>query len=597
MTTGGHDVGTLAARSPARAWWGLAAVLFTAFVATTAGVIGAVTAPEQVAEFGSNIQAAGLSSALALAVSAALLVPAGRLADRYGHKRTWLYGAALLVVSQLAVGTARSADALWVLKVLQGLAFAIVMPSVLALTLTLFPPGRRRAVAIASWTTVTAVAVAVAPLWAGFFAVEPTGWRGAYLVGAAATVVPIVVGWFVLADNRALDRTVYEGFDLPGTLWLVAWCVTFVVFLEQGRYFGWLRPAGTLRVADAEIPVTGVAFTPVLLVLTVLLVWAFVRTERRRNARRRVAVVERSLVRHRTFRAGIAGLALLFFASYGVLYVTPVYLATGLGLSPLTAGASVAAIGAGVLAGAQGVNIVGRRLPLRAVVGCTVLLQPAALAVLALSLRPATPVWLVTLLLFVYGVGWGASNVPITNLIYQRIPARLTGAATGTQLAARVLAGAVGTAVLGTAMTVVVVEGLRDATSEDRTLSVEQRRRLVASVDETVVSPSSFTSRGQQERPVNGSIVVPSPSGVAFALSESEFRAIYARGVRTALWIATLVSVLGVVAVSAIPRDETWTEFEEHGFERVANAPPAQTDTPQTDTPQTDTPQQGETDT
>lgn len=575
MTTGGHDVGTLAARSPARAWWGLVAVLFTAFVATTAGVIGAVTAPEQVAELGSNIQAAGLSAALSLAVSAALLVPSGRLADRYGHKRTWLYGTALLVVSQLAIGTARTADALWVLKVLQGVAFAVVMPSVLALTLTLFPPGRRRAVAIASWTTVTAAAIAVGPLWAGIFTVQPTGWRGAYLAGAAATVVPLVVGWLVLRDRRELDRTHYEGFDLPGTLWLVAWCVTFVVFLEQGRYFGWFRPATTLGVAGREVPVTGLAFAPFLFVLTVLLAWAFVRTERRRGERRRVAVVERSLVRHRTFRTGIAGLALLFFASYGVLYVMPVYLENGLGLSPLTAGAQVAAIGVGVLVGSQGANAVGRRLPLRSVVGGAVLVQPAALAVLALSLRATTPVWIVTALLFAYGAGWGAANTPIVNLVYLRIPERLTGAATGTQLAARVLAGAVGTAVLGTAMTAVVVAGLRDAALSDRSLTATQRREVAARIDETVVTPSTFTSRGQQERPETGRVVVPVRGGADLDLSEPEFRAVYADGVRTALWIATLVSVFGVVVIRAIPADETWSELEEHGFERVANAPPA----------------------
>src|SRR4051795_6309756 len=78
-------------------------------------------------------------------VIAALLVPAGGLADRFGHKRVFLAGIAAFTVFSLACAAAPSLETLIAARVLQGVGAAMVAPTSLAIVLDSFPSERRGA--------------------------------------------------------------------------------------------------------------------------------------------------------------------------------------------------------------------------------------------------------------------------------------------------------------------------------------------------------------------------------------------------------------------------------------------------------------------
>ena len=99
-------------------------------------------------------------------VFAALLVPAGRLADIVGRKRMFMVGIAVFLAASVLCGIAGSVETLVAARVLQAVGGAILVPTSLALILPEFPVSQR-AGAIAIWTATGAVAAAVGPSLGG----------------------------------------------------------------------------------------------------------------------------------------------------------------------------------------------------------------------------------------------------------------------------------------------------------------------------------------------------------------------------------------------------------------------------------------------
>src|SRR3954447_19169585 len=95
-------------------------------------------------------------------VFAALLVPAGRTADRLGRKRSFVAGLALLTFASAPCAAAPNVELLVAARVLQAIGAASVFPTSLALLLPEFPPTERRK-AVSIWAALGAVAAAAGP--------------------------------------------------------------------------------------------------------------------------------------------------------------------------------------------------------------------------------------------------------------------------------------------------------------------------------------------------------------------------------------------------------------------------------------------------
>src|SRR3954452_12659711 len=78
-------------------------------------------------------------------VFAALLVPAGRLADLVGRKRLFLWGLGIFVAASALCAAASGPWTLVGARVVQAIGAALLIPTSLALLLPEFPPGRRAA--------------------------------------------------------------------------------------------------------------------------------------------------------------------------------------------------------------------------------------------------------------------------------------------------------------------------------------------------------------------------------------------------------------------------------------------------------------------
>jgi EmrB/QacA subfamily drug resistance transporter len=270
-------------------------------------------------------------------VMAALLVPAGRLADLLGRKRLFMGGLVTFVGASALCAAAPGPGWLIAARILQAVGGAILMPTSLALLLAEFPP-KQRALAVAVWSATGAVAAAAGPPVGGLLV--QASWRWVFLVNLPIGLVTAVLAARVLIESRDPDGKAFP--DLAGAALLVLASSALMLAIVQGQSWGW-----------TSVRVLG------LLVVAAVLTAAFLYQSLRHGA----PVLELGLFRSRSFTAANIA-STLFFAAFGamllsnVLFLTRVWrediLTTGLQISPGPIMAAAFAVPGSILAGRYG---------------------------------------------------------------------------------------------------------------------------------------------------------------------------------------------------------------------------------------------------
>jgi MFS family permease len=136
---------------------------------------------------------------------AALTLLGGALGDRYGHRRLFLIGIALLGFATL--GCAISADwaQLVCARMVQGVGEALVLPGGLTILASAFAPERKGA-AVGIWSASAAVASAIAPAVAGLI-LDHGSWRNTFLMQVPLAVIAFVVAAFWVPKTQQDDHT------------------------------------------------------------------------------------------------------------------------------------------------------------------------------------------------------------------------------------------------------------------------------------------------------------------------------------------------------------------------------------------------------
>ncbi len=148
-------------------------------------------------------------------VFAAFLNPAGRLGDRYGHRRIFLGGLVVFTLGSAACGLSGSFAMLVAFRVLQAVGAAMLMPSSLALLMAAVPASRRAA-AVSMWSAVAAMAAALGPPVGGLL-VE-LSWRWIFFANVPVALLAMTAGPLVLTKTKGTGAGIP---DLFGALSLV----------------------------------------------------------------------------------------------------------------------------------------------------------------------------------------------------------------------------------------------------------------------------------------------------------------------------------------------------------------------------------------
>jgi EmrB/QacA subfamily drug resistance transporter len=167
-------------------------------------------------------------------VIAALLVPAGGLADRFGHRRIFLLGVAGFTAASLLCALAPSLELLISFRVLQGVGAALIAPASLAIVLDSFPV-EKRATGVGLWGAAAAAAAATGPTLGGAL-VELSDWRLVFLVNLPLGAAILLTGRLRLAAPQVLESRLP---DLPGAGLLALGLAAITLGIVEGNHWGW----------------------------------------------------------------------------------------------------------------------------------------------------------------------------------------------------------------------------------------------------------------------------------------------------------------------------------------------------------------------
>lgn len=234
-------------------------------------------------------------------VFAALLVPAGRWADRAGRKRVFLLGLGLFTGASALCAAAPSLGFLIGARALQAAGSALISPAAMGLLLPEFRP-ERRSVAIALFAAVGGVAAALGAPVGGLLA--QVSWHWVFLVNLPIGAAALLAGTRLLREIRETDPAASP--DLLGAALLAGAVGDLVLLIMQGPAWGW-----TSRTAVAH------AAAVIALGAGFLL----------RSGRHRSPVVDLGMLRGAFAAANAAGL--LFAAAFGSLILANVLYLTG----------------------------------------------------------------------------------------------------------------------------------------------------------------------------------------------------------------------------------------------------------------------------
>jgi MFS family permease len=210
----------------------LASSVVGAVIVALDGTVLTIAQPTLQEDLGASYARVQWTSTGYLIAVAGLLVFAGRLGDRYGHRR--LYAIGMLGFGTASAGIGLAPGIGWVigLRVVQGVFGALLQPATLGMLRAAYPPDRLRT-PIAVRTAAIGVSAAVGPLVGGVLVAGP-GWRAVFFLN----VVPaLVFGLLALTGREPVPGTPVR-LDVPGALLLAVTLGFLVHALVSLRWLG-----------------------------------------------------------------------------------------------------------------------------------------------------------------------------------------------------------------------------------------------------------------------------------------------------------------------------------------------------------------------
>jgi EmrB/QacA subfamily drug resistance transporter len=235
-------------------------------------------------------------------VFAAVLVPAGRWADRAGRRRVLIGGLGTFVLGSVLCGVAPGVAALIAARLVQAAGAGLMVPASLSLVLAAVPP-RARPQALGTWSALGALGAALGPVIGG--SLVQLSWRWVFWINVPVGLAAVVLAYRLVPESR--DRAARGRPDLIGAGLLAVAVGMVALALVKAPGWGWgsVRFSGALLAALACA--TAVGF---------------------RSRRHHSPVIELELLRSRTFSGAFAA-SVLYYAGFGAFVLNSVEFLTG----------------------------------------------------------------------------------------------------------------------------------------------------------------------------------------------------------------------------------------------------------------------------
>jgi EmrB/QacA subfamily drug resistance transporter len=351
---------------------------------------------------------------------AALLLPAGIAADKYGRRTTLLLGLLVFGVASLVSAWAGDVTTLILLRALAGVGATFVMPATLSVLVDSFPP-ERRPFAVSVWSGVAGAGAMLGILLTGLL-LEVFWWGSVQVVfGVASLALFPAVAWVVVnTRDPALPL------DVPGGLLAALGVGGLVYGVIEGPDQGWF----------AATTLTGLVGGAIALALFVVV-----------ELRSPDPMLDVRVFRSRGLTAGSLLVMFMCVALFGFFLIGPQYLQYINGYGTLDAAVRMLPFALGIFPGSQLSPILVARLGARWVSTAGAVFMGAGLLILGEAADHGYPMYAAGLVVTAFGMGLALAAG--TSLIIDGLPADRRTLSSAVNDVTREIGSAIGAAVFG----------------------------------------------------------------------------------------------------------------------------------------------------
>src|SRR4029450_741202 len=380
-----------------------------------------------------TVQGVQIAITLFLLVMAALMIPGGKLTDRWGRKRCFTIGLVIYGVGAL-MSAASPGLGLLILgnSIFEGVGTALLIPPVYILTTLFFSDMTSRARAFGIITGMGGVGAAAGPLIGGLITTAISG-RAAFVF---QVLVIAVILWLSrhIVDPIAPDPT--RSFDTLGA-GLSAAGLIFVVM-------------GVLS-ADNDL-----ALMAVLLAVGAVFLAMFFLHIRARQRPHEEPLLSTGLFRNRTSNLGLVTQNVQWLMLMGTAFVVSAYLQVVRGYNPIQTCEIFTRATGGILLSSLAAERLAKKYAQRTLIIAGFLITIAGVLVLLALVGSSPRPWAFAPGLLLIGLGVGVMLTPSVNVVQSAFPEEQQGEFSGLSRCISNLGSSLGTAIAGT----ILVSGL-----------------------------------------------------------------------------------------------------------------------------------------
>lgn len=412
-----------------RRWAALGALCTSLVVVTIDNTILNTAIPTLARELrATTVDLQWITNAYTLAF-AALLITAGGLGARFGHRRILLTGLTLFALGSAFAALSHTSMQLIGWRTVMGAAAALVMPATLSLVVSMFAP-QERGRAIGIWSATAGLGIAIGPV-AGGVLLEHFSWGSVFWINVPLVAGVIAATVFLVPPARGITK---GSFDIPGLLLSAGGLALIVDALTQASLRGWSSPVTVLEIVSATALLAG-----------------FVWWELRASA----PMTDVRIFTSRVFSTSNAILAVTFFALFGVLFTYTQYLQLVRGYGPLVAGVGAVPFAIVMATVASSSDRMVGRFGVRSSIATGLAVMSAGLLVLSIAADRYAPFGILAAIMALVGAGMGLVMAPATTTSMSSVAPQQASMASSINSVVRELGGVLGVAVIGTVVATV----------------------------------------------------------------------------------------------------------------------------------------------
>ena len=383
-----------------------------------------------------TVEGVQLAITVFLLVMAALMIPGGKLSNRWGRKRCFTLGLSIYAVGAVISALSPSLGVLILgNSILEGVGTAMLIPPVYILTTLFFHDVTSRARAFGAISGMGGVGAAAGPLIGGLITTA-ISWRASFIF-QALVIVTILLLTRRLQDPLPPDPNSRP--DTSGAALSAIGLVLVVMGIQAAEVSGWLTLA---------LVTLGAAF----------LGW-FVVHIRSKERKGEEPLLSTQLFRNRTSNLGLVTQNAQWLLMLGTAFVVSAYLQVVRGYNAIQTGVIFTAATAGILLSSFGAERFAKRRKQRTLIVAGFITATAGIAVLLALVAGHPGVWAFAPGLFLIGFGSGLMMTPSVNVVQSSFPEDQQGEISGLSRAVSNLGSTFGTAIAGTVLVADIADG------------------------------------------------------------------------------------------------------------------------------------------